>query len=138
MVYLQPGDVNRRPCIISPYHYRMDWLLWFAAFQNYQRQPWLAHLMMKLLRGDEAAFAFFVHNPFPDPAEPPVQLRMQHYRYRFASGNPTNHTTPTHAKAQASGDVGTWWYRELVGPYMPAVNRRHRGLREFMRAHGWG
>lgn len=27
------GDIMRRPCLISPYHYRLDWLMWFAAFQ---------------------------------------------------------------------------------------------------------
>ena len=31
----KPGKITRRPCIISPYHYRLDWLLWFAAFQVY-------------------------------------------------------------------------------------------------------
>ena len=29
----KPGDLGRRPCLISPYHYRLDWLMWFAAFQ---------------------------------------------------------------------------------------------------------
>ncbi|CAJ0915186.1 unnamed protein product [Ranitomeya imitator] len=29
----KPGNVTRRPCAISPYHYRLDWLMWFAAFQ---------------------------------------------------------------------------------------------------------
>ena len=29
----KPGNVSRRPCLISPYHYRLDWLMWFAAFQ---------------------------------------------------------------------------------------------------------
>ena len=29
----KPGSVKRRPCLISPYHYRLDWLMWFAAFQ---------------------------------------------------------------------------------------------------------
>ncbi|NWI05820.1 LMF1 factor, partial [Tichodroma muraria] len=29
----KPGDLRRRPCLISPYHYRLDWLMWFAAFQ---------------------------------------------------------------------------------------------------------
>lgn len=29
----KPGDPHRRPCLISPYHYRLDWLMWFAAFQ---------------------------------------------------------------------------------------------------------
>ena len=29
----KPGTTDRRPCLISPYHYRLDWLMWFAAFQ---------------------------------------------------------------------------------------------------------
>uniref|UniRef100_A0A7N5JCT1 Lipase maturation factor n=1 Tax=Ailuropoda melanoleuca TaxID=9646 RepID=A0A7N5JCT1_AILME len=29
----KPGDPGRRPCLISPYHHRLDWLMWFAAFQ---------------------------------------------------------------------------------------------------------
>ena len=29
----KPGATNRPLCIISPYHYRLDWLMWFAAFQ---------------------------------------------------------------------------------------------------------
>lgn len=29
----KPGDPWRQPCLISPYHYRLDWLMWFAAFQ---------------------------------------------------------------------------------------------------------
>lgn len=31
----KPGSIGRRPCLISPYHYRLDWLMWFAAFQVY-------------------------------------------------------------------------------------------------------
>ena len=29
----KPGNITHRPCLISPYHYRLDWLMWFAAFQ---------------------------------------------------------------------------------------------------------
>lgn len=29
----KPGNPWRQPCLISPYHYRLDWLMWFAAFQ---------------------------------------------------------------------------------------------------------
>ncbi|XDV45196.1 hypothetical protein PO909_013333 [Leuciscus waleckii] len=29
----KPGALDRRPCLISPYHYRLDWLMWFAALQ---------------------------------------------------------------------------------------------------------
>lgn len=40
----KPGNLSRAPCLISPYHYRLDWLMWFAAFQSYQHNPWLIHL----------------------------------------------------------------------------------------------
>lgn len=117
--------MNRRPCVISPYHYRMDWLLWFAAFQvrrlcarvhtcvhvrehvlvheapqrqpwwsvrcrraqSYQQQPWLLHLSDKLLRGDDTAFPFFTHNPFPDPSHPPK-------RESSAGATPRQRLTP--------------------------------------------
>ncbi len=37
----KPGALDRRPCLISPYHYRLDWLMWFAAFQVKQREETL-------------------------------------------------------------------------------------------------
>lgn len=66
----KPGDINRfylttnflrliscifhsrKPCLISPYHFRIDWLMWFAAFQNYQQSYWLVHLADKIVSGD--------------------------------------------------------------------------------------
>lgn len=35
----------RRPCWISPYHLRIDWLMWFAAFQNYQVLLYTQHVL---------------------------------------------------------------------------------------------
>src|ERR1019366_9160670 len=26
-----PGDPRRRPCLVSPYHYRLDWQMWFVG-----------------------------------------------------------------------------------------------------------
>ena len=37
--------LTRAPCFISPYHYRLDWLMWFAAFQKYQQNPWLVGIL---------------------------------------------------------------------------------------------
>jgi hypothetical protein len=28
---VKPGDPKRRPAIITPYHHRLDWQIWFAA-----------------------------------------------------------------------------------------------------------
>jgi hypothetical protein len=45
----KPGRIDRMPCTISPYHYRLDWLMWFAAFSSYEQHPWLVHLAVRLL-----------------------------------------------------------------------------------------
>ncbi|KAG2456083.1 LMF1 factor, partial [Polypterus senegalus] len=60
----KPGGLARRPCLISPYHYRLDWLMWFAAFQTYEQNEWVIHLAGKLLANDPGALALIEHNPF--------------------------------------------------------------------------
>ena len=42
----KPGDIKRRPCLISPYHYRLDWLMWFAAFQVSENEALLTLLLL--------------------------------------------------------------------------------------------
>jgi hypothetical protein len=91
----KPGDPARRPCLVSPYHYRLDWQLWFLAMGRLD-QPWALNLVFKLLRGDPGVKTLLAHDPFP--ARPPRYLRILEYRYRF-----------THA-----GEPGTW-HRELLG-----------------------
>ena len=75
----KPGDVGRRPCLVSPYHYRLDWLMWFAAFQSYQHNPWLVHLAGKMLDGDPVVDSLLEANPF-EGGRPPEKVRALHYR----------------------------------------------------------
>ncbi|EOD31500.1 hypothetical protein EMIHUDRAFT_231911 [Emiliania huxleyi CCMP1516] len=32
----KPGAVTRRPCFCAPYHYRLDWNIWFLGFKPHQ------------------------------------------------------------------------------------------------------
>jgi hypothetical protein len=61
----KPGDPARRPCVISPYHYRLDWQLWFAAMSSIGREPWLVRLVWKLLRGDTDVKPLLAVDPVP-------------------------------------------------------------------------
>jgi hypothetical protein len=47
----KPGALSRRPCIITPWHYRLDWLAWFAAMGTYRHYPWTVRLADKLVGG---------------------------------------------------------------------------------------
>ena len=101
---VKPGNPMRRPAIITPYHYRLDWQIWFAAMATPEQYPWTLHFVWKLLHDDRAVLGLLANDPFP--GEPPRYIRAQLYRYEFAPpGNPE----------------GAWWKRELVGPWLPPL-----------------
>jgi hypothetical protein len=112
----KPGDVHRRPCLISPYHYRTDWQMWFAAMSQASREPWLINLVDKLLRGDPGVKRLLAVDPFPDA--PPRFIRARLYRYQFTrpgDGNPD------------------WWTRTLLRPYLPPVGRGDPEIAAYLR-----
>ncbi len=113
----KPGDVSRRPCIISPYHYRLDWQIWFAAMSRIERQPWLVHMVAKLLEGDPDLRRLLARDPFGD--QPPRHVRLLRYRYRFTR------------------DGDQWWRRTLIQEYLRPLSRDDAELRRFLHRHGW-
>ncbi|XP_061008461.1 lipase maturation factor 1 isoform X2 [Dama dama] len=118
----KPGDLRRRPCLISPYHHRLDWLMWFAAFQTYEHNEWIIHLAGKLLANDAQALSLLAHNPFEGRA-PPRWVRGEHYRYKFSRPG------GRHAAE------GKWWIRRRLGPYFPPLNLQD--LRGYFTSREW-
>ncbi|KAM6079590.1 lipase maturation factor 1 isoform 1-T1 [Theristicus caerulescens] len=118
----KPGDLKRRPCFITPYHYRLDWLMWFAAFQTYEQNEWIIHLAGKLLAQEEATLSLMATNPFAGRA-PPRWIRGEHFKYKFSRPG------GKHASE------GRWWIRKRIGPYFPPVNLQ--GLKKFYEDRNW-
>jgi len=101
----KPGDVDRAPPIVAPHLPRLDWQMWFAAFQRCDENPWVPVLMDGILEGRPEILALLGPDPFGD--ERPVQVRATVWSYTFA---------------EAGSDA--WWSR--VGPlaeYCPARSR---------------
>ena len=61
----KPGDPSRRPPQVAPYHLRLDWLMWFAAFSTPDDHPWFSALLARLLQGDRDVLSLLRTNPFP-------------------------------------------------------------------------
>ena len=116
----KPGDVERRPCFVAPYHYRLDWQIWFAAMQDYRSNPWLVHLIYKLLQGDAAALSLLANNPFP--LAPPKFVRAELYDYEFTRF--ADHTT-------------AWWKRQRIGVYLAPLSLDNPALMKFVESRGW-
>ncbi|KAM7371169.1 hypothetical protein PAMP_010660 [Pampus punctatissimus] len=118
----KPGDVYRRPCLISPYHYRLDWLMWFAAFQTYEQSEWVIHIAGRLLANDSTVLSLLDHNPFQG-GDAPRWVRGEHFRYKFSQ------------PGTASAAQGKWWLRKRIGAYFPAVDLE--GLRGYFQSRNW-
>lgn len=115
----KPGDVRRLPRQFSPYHLRLDWLMWFAALSPSYAQPWLTRLCVAMLTGDRTVLKLLKDNPFPE--QPPKHLRARLYRYRF--------TSVSELRSERA-----WWRRELLGDYMAPVSLAEaRALSRFSR-----
>jgi hypothetical protein len=112
----QPGRVERSPCWITPYHYRLDWQLWFVPLAPEQQQRWFLSLVAHLLRGDPGVRSLFAVDPFP--TRPPRFVRAVFYRYRFAP----------------LGSRETW-QREAAGQYLAPTSLHDPELRDALRAY---
>jgi Lipase maturation factor len=112
----KPGDVNRTPPQIAPYHLRLDWLMWFAAFSSPQEHPWFISLLGKLLHNDKPTLSLMRYNPFKD--KPPKFIRALLYEYHF--------TTPAEKR-----QTGAVWKRTPTSLYFPPVSLENE---EFRRA----
>jgi len=120
----KPGNVSRTPCLISPYHYRLDWLMWFAAFQNYQMNPWFIHLVGKLLVNDPLITTLISHNPF-EGTDPPSYIKADLVPYKMP------------APGTGEQKAGQWWarYENQKREYMPPV--RLEQLEGIYEGQGW-
>lgn len=118
----KPGDVYRRPCLISPYHYRLDWLMWFAAFQTYEQNEWVIHIAGLLLSNDSTIVSLLDRDPLQGRG-PPRWVRGEHFKYKFSQ------------PGSASAAQGKWWLRKRIGPYFPPVDLE--GLRGYFQSRNW-
>jgi len=107
----KPGPLDRAPGFVGPHMPRLDWQMWFAALSDFERTPWFAPFLRRLLENEPAVLALLEENPFPEA--PPRFVQATLYRYGF--------TSPEERRA-----TGAWWKRTEVGPYSPRLFRRPR------------
>ncbi|MFO0590217.1 MAG: lipase maturation factor family protein [Polyangiaceae bacterium] len=113
----KPGDPDRRPCVASPYHYRLDWQLWFASFRGYRGEPWIVNLVYKLLRGDRGVKSLIAVDPFPET--PPRWIKATLYRYEL----------------KRVGEGPGWWRRSPVSEFLKPLSLQDPSLLQFLAAH---
>lgn len=47
----KPGNVDAAPPVVGPHQPRLEWMMWQAAQEGYDRNPWFTGLIQRLLQG---------------------------------------------------------------------------------------
>jgi hypothetical protein len=114
----KPGALDRRPCVLGPYHRRLDWLIWFSAMYDQPEDPWIIHLVWKLLDGDTTVRELLAVDPFD--GKPPRWVRIRRFVYHLEPyGSPT------------------WWTRDSEQLWLPPVSKDTDALRQVLAQFGW-
>jgi hypothetical protein len=108
----KPQDPRKAPGIYAPYQPRFEWNLWFASLASWRESRFVIWTEERLLMNEPDVLALFAENPFA--AAPPRQVRAVIYQYWFTD-------------ERTKRDQGTWWRRELLGEYAPALEREPDG-----------
>jgi hypothetical protein len=103
----KPGDPQRRPPQVAPYHLRLDWLMWFIPLSPQYGRAWFRPFLRRLLANDGDTLKLLRRNPFAD--SPPTFVRARVFEYRF--------TSPAERRRTKA-----WWTRQLVGEYVPPMS----------------
>jgi hypothetical protein len=114
----KPGDPAKAPPLVSPYHYKLDWQMWFAAMSSYHYHPWILNLIAKLLQGNKDVLSLIRPSPFLQ--QPPKFIKASKYRYHYAE----------------PGSQATW-RREYIGEYLPPLSLQDRQFTDVLRNQGW-
>ena len=133
-----PYTPERAPRRTAPHQPRLDWQMWFAALGSYQQNPWLLHLLWKLLHGAEEVEQLLDLDAYPFTAAPPRQLRASLYHYDFTRApSPWARRLPGAQVVNLTvpAERNLWWARTRVAEYVPAVSVD--SLRQVASSQGW-
>lgn len=107
----KPGDIRQGPRWVAPHQPRLDWHMWFAALDEWERSGWLDRFCRKLLEGAPAVTGLLAANPFSET--PPAFVRVRRSDYRIAPLD------------QARRDR-VWWIASPPEPFSPVLSRMTR------------
>jgi len=139
----KPGNVRRRPCFCAPYHYRLDWNIWFLGFKPHlemlrYREDWLYGLLAKIVQPLtqshrrpwlallDRTTADYLWSEYYAKGLAPKSILVDMYRYRMAK------SLWGILWDYVMGRDVVWWTREYEEALVPPVvwdESRKRGLR---------
>ena len=121
----KPGPINRRPCLITPYHYRLDWQIWFAGFKPHtpRQHTWIYLFIAQLLNGDINTYKLLDNSMlnYVKQNKKPKYIKADMYQYYFTN----------------KWDNKNWWKREYISSYLPPLSLKRNDYQNILKQLGW-
>jgi hypothetical protein len=132
----KPGAVELMPIQVAPHQPRLDWQMWFAALGSIHHNPWLVHLIQKLLDGCDPVMDLVGANTTKKLSK----IRAKLYHYDFTRTNTTWSQTIPGAEILPNSTLFSMkpskvWTRKLAGDYLPPVEMND--LIDYLRSQGF-
>lgn len=116
MFKCKPDVLEKMPCFVTPYHYRLDWEIWIhvtamGEHTGPSTPGFVRTLIQRILLGDMDAAALLrtSANELFAGGAPPTVMRTRFYLYNYSA-------------ASSLLSDGKWWHREPL----PHLTRYHR------------
>jgi len=113
----KPTDINRTPRLMSPYEWKIDWQMWFAAFGDYRYSPWILNFIAKLLQAQPETLGLIANDPFN--GKRPLYIKVEFYQYHFEEPGKEN-----------------FWKRKYKYEWLPPLSLDHPEFISILKSQG--
>jgi len=133
----KPGRVTRRPCFCAPYHYRLDWNIWFLGFKPHmtylqRREQWVFALVAKILEDGTTSNGTQLDRPWLGllddstarhllPTPKYAKVDMFHYKMAAPLWILMKQGWQQMTKKSIGAVEIVWWQRDFEEVLIPAV-----------------
>ena len=120
----KPGPLDRTPSLITPYHYRLDWQIWFAGFEPHtpNRHPWIFLFVAQLLTKHKDTIDLLDHSVATYMETQNItHIQANMYKYQF-----TKHWSDKN-----------WWTRQLTQNYLPPLSLENKQFQDILQQLSW-
>ena len=135
----KPGAIDRRPRQVAPHQPRFEWRMWFAALGSIQHNAWLVSFVDKMLAGCPSVIDLLDEPEILFTTKKRIHIvRALLYEYDFTrlDSEWARSIPDAHIIGMENRD-GSWWSRNLVREYLPALTSDNESLKQFIQHAGY-
>jgi hypothetical protein len=138
----KPDDVVVAPRFVAPLQPRLDWQMWFAALGHYSHQPYLIHLIYKILQGKSTKHLWHLLDyernaaVWRNGANVPKAIRLQLYDYDFTrtdtAWNRALCAASNRTRILLSEEDKDWWVRSNGRVYLGEIDATNPSVEQYL------